>query len=159
MKLRNIALLLLTALIPFIGWSKSKLVTLYVGDLTLEPEDSVTFSLEEFADEIGGYEVLSEFLPEGIDIEWTGKKFKAPKAGRVKYSKSEEDFVTTNDENPCGLKISINKKTGKVKGSFKIYVQKSEKKLKRYTAKISGNLGSSLVVTVKKVGSFGATLE
>ena len=62
-------------------------------------------------------------------------------------------------KNPCGFKMSINKKSGKVSGSFKVYVQKSEKKVKSYTAKVSGYLGSDLVVTIKKVGSFEATLE
>ncbi len=160
MKLKNLALLLLTALIPFIGLGKSKGGSiLAIGDMTLEPEDSLTFSLEDFPDEVMGYEVLSEFLPEGVDIVWTGKKFKAPKAGRVKYSKKEEDFVSTSDENPCGLKISINKKTGRVSGSFKVYCAKSEKKLKSYTAKFGGYLGGELTVSVKGGGSFPASLD
>ena len=84
-----------------------------------------------------------------------------PKAGKVKYVKSEEDFDDVKDsENPCGLKVSINKKTGKVSGSFKIYTAKTEKKLKTYTAKISGYVGNeTLTVTVKKIGSVSASLE
>ena len=113
----------------------------------------------EMPDEIGGFEVLSEYLPDGIDVEWTGKKFKTPKAGRVKYSKKEEDFVATSDDNPSGFKVSINKKTGKVSGSFKVYVAKSEKKLKSYSAKVKGYVGGELTVTIKKVGVFVGTLE
>lgn len=140
----------------------SKKVSLSYGDgEVLEPDDSLTFSLEdELPETIDGYEVLSEFAPDGIEITWTGKKFKAPKKGKVKYSKSWEDFVTTNDENPCGLSVSYSKKTGNVKGSFKVYVAKSEKKVKSYTAKFSGKLGGTLRVTIKKVsGSVEAVLE
>lgn len=157
--MKRIVLLLLAAAVPFFAWSKSSLKTFVYGDSELEPEDSLTFSLEEMTDEIGGFEVLSEYLPDMVDVMWTGKKFKTPKAGKVKYSKKDEDFVATNDENPAGLKISINKKSGKVKGSFKVYVAKSEKKLKSYTAKFTGSLGGNIVVTIKGVGSFSASLE
>ena len=156
MKTRQIILLLAAAVMPFLGYSKSK--PFIYGDIELEPEDSLFFSLEDAPDTIGGYDVLGEYLPDGIEVEWTGKKFKTPKAGKVKYSKKEGDFVATKDENPCGFKISISKK-GKVKGSFKVYVAKSEKKLKSYTAKISGYLGGELVVTIKKVGSYSASLD
>ena len=101
-------------------------------------------------DEISGYEVLSEFLPDGVALEWTGKKLKAPKAGKVKYSKKEEAFVDTRDsENPSGLSVKYNKKTGKISGTFKVYVAKSEKKLKSFKAKFSGKLGDSMGVIVK----------
>ena len=94
------------------------------GDIYLEPDDGLMFSLEEMVDDIDGYEVMSEYLPDGIEVTWTGRKFKVPKAGRVKYSKKEGDFIATSDDNPCGLSISISKK-GKVTGSFKVYVAKS----------------------------------
>ena len=115
-----------------------------------DDETVVTFSfVDEDLDEISGYEVLSEFLPDGVALEWTGKKLKAPKAGKVKYSKKEESFVDTkNSDNPSGLSVKYNKKTGKVSGSFKVYVEKSEKKLKSYKAKFSGTLGQSMNVTV-----------
>ena len=113
--------------------------------------ESLTFSLdEESLDEIDGYEVLTEFLPSGVALEWTGKKLKAPKSGRVKYSKKEGGFVDTKDsENPSGLSVRYNKTSGKVSGSFKIYVAKSEKKVKSYTAKFSGKAGVSMSVRVK----------
>ena len=135
--------------------------TFSYGDVVLEPEDGLMFSVADIEDEIGGYPVLSEFLPEGIEVTWTGKKFKVPKAGRVKYSKKEGDFVATRDENPCGFTISISKKTGKVTGSFKVYVAVSEKKLKTYTAKFSGYLGGEeLSLSIKKAGVYAtATLD
>ena len=159
MKLKKFVPFVLAVIVPLIGFSKSKLTPIAFGDTVLEPEDSLFFSLEDMADEIKGYEVLSEYLPDGIEVVWTGKKFKAPKAGKVKYSKKEGDFIATKEENPCGFKISVSKKTGKVKGSFKVYVQKSEKKLKSYTAKFTGYLGNDLTVTVKKVGVYNATLD
>ena len=126
---------------------------------TVNAGDSLSFSVDDMPDEIGGHDVLSEFLPDGIEVEWTGKKFKVPKAGKVKYSKKEGDFVTTSEENPCGLKLKVSKK-GMVSGSFKVYVEKSEKKLKSYTAKISGTLGGTLKVKISKVsGTFEASIN
>ena len=159
MKLKHVALILMTATVPFFGYSKAKTVSLLFGDVTLDPEDSLTFTLEDMADDIGGYEVLSEFLPEGVEVTWTGKKFKVPKAGKVKYSKSEEGFYTTSDENPCALKIKITK-AGKVSGSFSVYVAKSETKTKAYKAKFSGKIGGEMKCTIKKIsGSFSAILD
>lgn len=162
MKMKQSVLLMMVAMLPFIGFSKSSLKTLTFGDdIVLEPESELTFTLSADVDELPfPYEVLS-FSPDGVGVEWTGKKFKTPKAGKVKYVKSDEDFDDVKDsENPCGLKVSINKKTGKVSGSFKIYTAKTEKKLKTYTAKISGYVGSeTLTVTVKKIGTVSASLE
>ena len=117
LSITKMAVLLLAASIPVLGFSKSKNKAFTYGDITLEPEESITFALSDMTDEINGYEVLSEYLPDGIEVTWTGKKFKAPKAGKVKYSKKDEDFVATQDENPCGFKLSVSKK-GKVSGSF-----------------------------------------
>lgn len=113
-------------------------------------EDVVTFSFEEdMQDEIGGYDVLSEFLPDGVELDWTGKKLKAPKAGKVKYSKKDDAFVDTKDsDNPSGLSVKYNKKNRSVSGSFKVYVEKSETKLKSYKAKFSGKLGQTMNVIV-----------
>lgn len=162
MKMKHCVLLMVVSMLPFIGFSKSSLQTLTFGeDIVLEPESELTFTLSADVDELPfPYEVLS-FSPDGVGVEWTGKKFKTPKAGKVKYVKSDEDFDDVKDsENPCGLKVSINKKTGKVSGSFKIYTAKTEKKLKTYTAKISGYVGSeTLTVTVKKIGTVSASLE
>lgn len=162
MKIKQIAVVSLAVILPIVGFSKSSLKTLVLGeDIVLEPEDELTFTLAEDLEELPfPYEVLS-FSPDGVGVEWTGKKFKTPKAGKVKYIKSDEDFGDSKDsDNPCGLKVSINKKTGKVSGSFKVYTAKTEKKLKTYTAKISGYVGSeTLTVTIKKIGAIRASLE
>ena len=116
----------------------------------LEAGDTLYFSIEDFPDTIGGLDVLTDFLPDGVELEWTGKKLKAPKAGKVKYSKKDEDFVDTKDsDNPSGLSVKLNKKKGTVSGSFKIYLAKSEKKLKSVKAKFSGKAGGSMAVRVK----------
>ena len=39
----------------------------------LEPGDELSFSVEDLPEEIQGREVLEEFLPSGITVEWTGK--------------------------------------------------------------------------------------
>ena len=120
-------------------------------DQDQDDDSAYAFSFEDdFPDSIGGYEVLSEFLPDGVGLEWNGKKLKAPKAGKVKYSKKDEGFVDKKDsDNPSGLTVKYNKKKGTVSGSFKVYVAKTEKKLKTYTAKYSGKLGESMKVYVK----------
>ena len=130
--------------------------------ISLGDEEAVlTFSFEDdMPDEIAGYEVLSEFLPDGVTLEWTGKKLKAPKAGKVKYSKKEGGFVDTKDsENPSGLSVRYNKTSGKVSGSFKIYVAKTEKKLKSYSARFSGTIGEEMNVSVKGKQVGTATIQ
>ena len=154
--------LLVVATAAFSLFAKSSSKTFTYGDITLEPEDSLTFSLtDDLPETINGMEVLSDYLPDGIDVEWTGKKFKTPKTTKVKYNKEDEDFSVKNDErdNYCGLKISV-KKNGSVSGSFKVYLVKSAKKLKTVSAKVSGKLGGALRVTIKGAGgSYEATLE
>ncbi len=162
MKMKQSILLMMAIVLPFIGFSKSTLKTLVLSeDVVLEPESDLTFTLGDSLDDLPfPYEVLS-FSPDGVSVEWTGRSFKTPKAGKVKYVKSDGDFDDVKEsDNPCGLKVSINKKTGKVSGSFKVYTAKTEKKLKTYTAKISGYVGSdTLTVTIKKIGTISASLE
>lgn len=157
-KMKMVAIVALAAVLPFVAFGKKK--TLVIGDMTLEPDTSLTFAMADGPDEINGLEVLSEYLPDGIDVTWTGSKFKVPKSGKPKYSKKEDDFVSKKDENMCGFKCSVNKKTGRVKGSFKVYVQKSEKKLKAFGASFSGTLGDGgLTVRVRGAGEYEATLD
>lgn len=131
------------------------------SSVDLGDESTLSFSIDDdFPETIDGYEVLSDFLPDGVDLEWNGKKLKAPKAGKVKYSKKEEGFVDTKDsENPSGLSAKYNKKKGTISGSFKVYVAKSEKKLKSYSAKFSGKIGGTIKITVKGKTVATATVE
>ncbi len=128
----------------------------------LKAGDKLTFSIKEdnFPDAIDSFEVLSSFLPEGVTLEWTGKQLIAPKAGKVKYDKEEDDFVDAkNSSNPSGLKARVNKAKGTVHGSFKIYVAKKEKKVKSYSAKFSGTVGGNINVTFRSKVIAIATIQ
>lgn len=127
----------------------------------LKSGTSFVFSIDDdFPETISGHEVLSSFLPEDVELEWTGKKLKAPKSGKIKYSKKEEDFVDARDsDNPSGLSAKLKKSKGTVSGSFKIYVAKSKKKVKSYKAKFSGKVGESMNVVLKKKVIATATIQ
>lgn len=159
MKLKQILIAAAAMLVALSSYGKSKYKTIVLNGEEYDPDSILMFSIDDVPDTIGGYEVMSEYAPMGIEVIWTGKKFKTPKAGKVKYSKKEGDFIATSDENPCGLKVSINKKTGKVSGSFKLYVMKSEKKLKSYSFKITGVVGGTVTAYSKKVGTIAASLD
>ena len=89
MKMKQLTMLMMAACLPFIGFAKSSLTTLVLPNgETLEPDSSLTFTVDLDLDTIGGYEVLSEFSPDGVEVVWTGKKFTTPKAGSVKYKKT-----------------------------------------------------------------------
>ena len=138
-------------------------------DGVLDADDVLSFELLDAPDEIGGQEVLDEYLPDGIEVVWTGKKFKTPKSAspKVKKDKDTGDYEIVvsekGEDNPCGLKVSYKKSSGKVSGSFKVYTYSEGKsgkpKIKSWSAKFSGKLGYELSVTIKKAGNFTATLE
>lgn len=141
--------------------------TRYLGN----DEYYLTFSLDttDFPADIDGNEVLTEYLPEDVEVEWTGKKLKTPKSATPKVKKIDGEYEVVvsekGEDNPSGLKLSYKKKKGTVSGSFKVYAlsenKKGKLKLKSYSAKISGVLGSEdgLTVKISKVGTFFATLE
>lgn len=133
--------------------------------------DSYSFSIDadDLPSSIDGRDILDEYLPDGVEVVWTGKKFKTPKAGKPKVKKSDGEYYIDVSEkgadNPSGLKLKYKKKTGRVTGSFKVYASyensKGKLKLKSYSAKVSGILGDEdgLRVTIKKIGTCTATLE
>lgn len=168
MKFVKTALVALTALATLAAFPAK--TSIYVDGEELEPGDSLSFEIddEDFPETIGGNEVLTEYLPYGISVEWTGKKFKTPKSATPKVKKIDGDYeIVVSDkgaDNPCALKVSYKKKTGKVSGSFKIYTvyenSKGKPKIKKYSAKFSGSLGEKGVrVTIKKVGSCDAYIQ
>ena len=142
-------------------------VTYYLGG----DEEYLTFSLDstDFPADINGNEVLTEYLPDGVEVEWTGKKLKTPKSSAPKVKKVDGVYEVVvsekGEDNPSGLKLSYKKKKGTVSGSFKVYAISEGKngrlKLKSYSAKVSGVFGSEdgLTVKISKVGTFSATLE
>ena len=120
-----------------------------------------TFSLggEFESDEIS---FIGDYLPTDIAISSSGGKWMLPKAGTVKYSRTDEDFIATNEENPSGLKLAFATKTGTFKGSFKAYAEVSETRLKKYTATVTGAVVDGVgygTATIKKVGSVPVVIE
>ena len=136
-----------------------------------ENAEYLTFSLDtlDFPDKVGDADVLTECLPEGVEVAWTGKKLKTPKASAPKVKKVDGEYEIVISEkgenNPSGLKLSYKAKTGNVSGSFKVYAvyegKKGKLKLKKYSAKVSGNMGDEKGLTAKisKIGTYSATLE
>ena len=104
-------------------------------------EATVAFSLAN------GYALdglLAEYLPNGVKVMRTAKKWTLPKAGKLKYKKPNAakgiaGGLTTTGENIAGLKLSYTAKTGVLKGSFKLWTLDTEKgKLKSVSAKVTG---------------------
>ena len=137
-----------------------------------DDSDSLSFSMdtEEFPETVGSnYYILTEFLPTSIPVEWKGNKLKTPKSATPKVKKVDGEYEVVisekGEENPCGLKLKYNKKSGKITGSFKVYAtyenKKGKLKLKKYSAKVSGFLEEEegLTVTISKIGNYSATLE
>ena len=96
---------------------------------------NMVFSMDtsDFPEYIGDAEVLTEYLPDGIDVEWTGKKLKTPKSSSPKVKKIDGEYEVVppsekGEDNPCGLKLSYKKKNGKVSGSFKVFAVYENKK-------------------------------
>ncbi|MBR1870285.1 MAG: hypothetical protein IJ802_00465, partial [Kiritimatiellae bacterium] len=116
-------------------------------------EDSAIFNinLDALADMDG---ILDEFSPDGVEVSRKGARLVLPKAGRVKYSRAEEDFVLSSggEDNPAALKLTYPASTGLVKGSFKIYQAVSETRLKTWSATLWGAMidgAASGTATVK----------
>ena len=95
-----------------------------------------------------------QLLPdgEGVDFSVSEKKWVFAKAAVVKYAKSKDagrmellvdlgkDGAKTN---LCGLKLSVNDKTGVFKGGFTVYVEAGtpeKPKVKKFKFKVSGVL-------------------
>ena len=132
---------------------------------------ALTFSMDtdDFPDTVGDATVLTEYLPEGIPVDWKKNKLVTPKSSAPKVKKVDGEYEVVVSEkgeaNPCGLKLKYNKKSGKVTGSFKVYAasenKKGKPKLKKYSANVSGFLEAEdgLTVKISKIGTFSATLE
>ena len=83
----------------------------------------------------------------------TGTKFILPKAGSVKYKKGVLTVGNGGENNPSGLKLSYNAKSGTFKGSFNIYTL-GDGKMAKFAAKLTGvtTYGYGFgVVTFKKL--------
>lgn len=137
-----------------------------LNSLQYDGEDERTFTFDADIDELtDGYEWLSDISPDGEYITCTAKKWKAEKAGKVKFNKKDGDYETS-DTNPSALKISYSKKKGTFSGSFVLYgmkeTDKGTYKLKKYKASFKGVVYGGIGIgtaTVKKVGTFPVVIE
>lgn len=121
------------------------------GDLANRPMSfSVDFSDMPKPD--AGFTILAAALPTNVTVAVSGgKKLDAGKAASVKYKKFKDKSSGTSwyeltgvddgAKNLSGLKLTYTPKTGRFKGSFKVYATDesgSKPKLKKYTVKVVG---------------------
>jgi len=85
---------------------------------------------------------LCPYLPNGVAVEVGNKgKWGVPKAGKVAYARGTTDIDETKlGENPSGLKLTYQAKTGLFNGSFKLYYVNGSGKVASQTATITGAL-------------------
>ena len=116
---------------------------------------TVAFSLADGSSLTG---LLTKYLPNGVKVTRTAKKWTLPKAGKLKYVKANEKkgivaHLEEKGENISGLKLSYAAKTGVLKGSFKLWTfDEAKKKLKSVSAKVTG-------VVINGVGYCEATVK
>lgn len=167
-KMTKLALAAAVAFATMLGYGKSK--SIVIAGETIEPGDTLTFDLnaDDLPETIKGQEILTEFLPNGVEVEWTGKKFKTPKSASPKVKKIDGEYEIVvkekGEDNPSALKVSYKGST-RVKGSFKIYTtyeKKGKPKIKSYSVSFTGRPGVSdgINVSAKKAAiSCTATLQ
>ena len=107
--------------------------------------------------------VLTEHLPDGLDVDQIGKKWVVDKAGKVVYAKGTTKVDETKlGKNPSALKLKYNSKDGSFSGSFKIY-SASGNKLKATTVNVVGVLVGNVAhgtATIKNVaGAVSVTIN
>ena len=123
--------------------------------------ESPRFRIAGMPAAIGGMDVLNDvesggrtyhLLPDGEGVEFSvvGKKWVFAKAAVVKYAKERETRQTVllvdtgrdgSKTNLCGLKLSVDAKTGVFKGTFTVYLTSGapeSPKMKRLRFKVSG---------------------
>lgn len=103
--------------------------------------------------------LLTQYLPDGVKVVRTAKKWTTPKPGKLKYvkpnaKKGVAGGLTATGENIPKLKLSYKAKTGVLKGTLKLWTfDEAKKKLKSVAAKVTGVVIDGVAyceVTVKK---------
>ena len=148
--------------------------------------DSPRFVLGEIPATIDGFPVIGDVVSdgtayhlvpdgEGVGFSVNGKKWSFAKTASVKYVKSKatgemalrvDTGKSGEKSNLCGLKLSVNAKTGVFKGSFTVYADAgtAEKpKLKKYKFTVTGLLvdgygTGQAVCKSKKTGPYSITI-
>ena len=106
---------------------------------------------------------LTDYLPDGLAVAQSGKKWVVAKAGKVAYAKGTTDIDETKlGENPSALKLKYNSKNGSFNGSLKIY-SPADNKLKATTVNVNGVLIGTVahgIATIKNVaGAVSVTIK
>jgi hypothetical protein len=103
---------------------------------------------------------MTDYLPDGVSVTQSGKKWVLPKAGKIAMKKGVVDDSKKGD-NPAALKISYKAADGSFKGSFKAYADVGGK-LKTTTVNVTGVMIDGVgygTATIKKVGSVPVSIE
>ena len=128
-----------------------------VGEGLSNGTRAFTVTMDPLPDLDAGFEFIGSTIPNGVAITISGgKKLDAGKPATIKYVKIKDkksgdvwyDLVGLDDAtkpNRSALKLSYAKKTGVVKGSFKVYATNAaslahgvKPKLKKYSVKVWG---------------------
>jgi len=105
--------------------------------------------------------VLTDYLPDGVEVTQSGTKWTLPKAGKLAMKNGVVDESKAGD-NAGALKLTYKAKDGSFKGSFKVYADIGGGKLKATTVKIIGVMVDGVgygTATIKNVGSVDVTIE
>ena len=154
------------------------------GGIGVFATDKPRFVLKEIPATIDGFPVIGDvesdgaayhLLPDGDGVGFSvnGKKWSFAKAASVKYVKDKatgetalrvDTGKTGEKSNLCGLKLSVNAKTGVFKGSFAVYAASGtveKPKLKKYKFTVTGLLvdghGTGQAVC-KKIGLYSVAI-
>lgn len=155
------------------------------GSVAVLTTDTPRFVLDEMPVTIGGFSVIGDvesdetiyhLLPdgEGVGFSVVGKKWVFAKAATVKYGKDKTTGVASlrvdtgksgEKTNLCGLKLSVNVKTGVFKGGFTAYADSGtveKPKLRKFKFTVSGLLvdghGTGQAVS-RNAGVFSVSLR
>ena len=104
--------------------------------------------------------VLTDYIPDGVEVSSKGGKWALPRAGNVVYKNGSVDESKLG-KNPSGLKLTYKAKDGSFKGSFKVYAVNGGK-AKATTVSVTGVMVGTTgygTATVKGKGSVKVTIE
>lgn len=120
------------------------------------------FDLESWPSSCEGMKVVEKYLPLGQTFSSSSSRWSfRRRSGTIKYDQNIGDF-TSAVTNPSALKLTYKTATGFFKGTFEIFAEKSETKVKKYKATVTGFMvgdEGSGVATVKRVGSYNCTIS
>lgn len=120
------------------------------------------FSIEPLDFDLGDEMIEDSLSPDGTTVEVTSRSWKCPKADKVKFIRDVGYEVTTEYDNPAGLKLSYTSKTGLFKGSFKLYSTTESDRSKKRTVTVIGAVVDGVAygsAYIKKVGAVPVMMD